>query len=96
MATGTYTEVVKVTGGKNFTLEAAGPNVVIAALDHQSNGTPSTVKVKGITFDNSVTTAGWFTGTAPNIAPCVGAWEVILLSKIVHLLLQELQVRKQV
>ena len=74
MATGTYTEVVKVTGGKNFTLEAAGPNVVIAALDHQSNGTPSTVKVKGITFDNSVTTAGWFTGTAQNIAPCVGAW----------------------
>lgn len=73
VATGTYTEVVKVTGGKNFTLEAAGPNVVIAALDHQSNGTPSTVKVKGITFDNSVTTAGWFTGTAPNIAPCVGA-----------------------
>lgn len=74
VATGTYTEVVKVTGGKNFTLEAAGPNVVIAALDHQSNGTPSTVKVKGITFDNSFTTAGWFTGTAPNIAPCVGAW----------------------
>lgn len=74
VATGTYTEVVKVTGGKNFTLEAAGPNVVIAALDHQSNGTPSTVKVKGITFDNSVTTTGWFTGTAQNIAPCVGAW----------------------
>lgn len=74
VATGTYTEVVKVTGGKNFTLEAAGPNVVIAALDHQSNATSSTVKVKGITFDNSVTTAGWFTGTAPNIAPCVGAW----------------------
>ena len=74
VATGTYTEVVKVASGKNFTLEAAGPNVVIAALDHQSNATPSTVKVKGITFDNSVTTAGWFTGTAPNIAPCVGAW----------------------
>ena len=74
VATGTYTEDVKVTGGKNFTLEVAGPNVVIAALDHQSNATPSTVKVKGITFDNSVTTAGWFTGTAPNIAPCVGAW----------------------
>ena len=36
MATGTYTEVVKVASGKNFTLEAAGPNVVIAALDHQS------------------------------------------------------------
>ena len=74
VATGTYNEVVKVWGGKNFTLEAAGPNVVIAALDHQSNNNPSTVKVKGITFDNSVTSAGWFTGTAPNIAPCVGAW----------------------
>ena len=73
LATGTYNEVVKVGGGKNFTLEAAGPNVVIAALDHQSNEN-STVKVKGITFDNSVTPAGWFTGTAPNIAPCVGAW----------------------
>lgn len=74
VATGKYTEVVKVASGKNFTLEAAGPNVVIAALDHQSNGTPSTVKVKGITFDNSITLAGWFTGTAQNIAPCVGAW----------------------
>lgn len=74
VATGTYTEVVKVASGKNFTLEAAGPNVVIVALDHQSNGTPSTVKVKGITFDNSITLAGWFTGTAQNIAPCVGAW----------------------
>lgn len=74
VATGTYTEVVKVASGKNFTLEAAGPNVVIAALDHQSNGTPSTVKVKGITFDNSITLTGWFTGTAQNIAPCVGAW----------------------
>ena len=74
VATGTYIEVVKVASGKNFTLEAAGPNVVIAALDHQSNGTPSTVKVKGITFDNSITLAGWFTGTAQNIAPCVGAW----------------------
>lgn len=74
VATGKYTEVVKVASGKNFTLEAAGPNVVIAALDHQSSGTPSTVKVKGITFDNSITLAGWFTGTALNIAPCVGAW----------------------
>ena len=74
VATGTYTEVVKVASGKNFTLEAAGPNVVIAALDHQSNANPSTVKVKGITFDNSVTPAGWFIGTSQNIAPCVGAW----------------------
>ena len=73
LATGTYNEVVKVGGNKNFTLEAAGPNVVVAALDHQSHEN-STVKVKGITFDNSITPAGWFTGTAPGIAPCVGAW----------------------
>ena len=74
LATGTYNEVVNVAGGKNFTLEAAGPNVVIAGLNNQSNTLSTTVKVKGITFDNSITAAGWFTGTAPNIAPCVGAW----------------------
>lgn len=74
VATGTYAEVVNVTGGKNFTLEAAGPNVVVAGLDHQSNANHSTVKVKGITFDNSLNVAGWFTGTSPNINPCVGAW----------------------
>ena len=80
IAAGTYNEVVKVTGGKNITLKANG-EVILAGLDHQSNGTPSTVKVKGITFDNSIidTTradveGGWFTGTAQNIAPCVGAW----------------------
>lgn len=73
LATGTYNEVIKVGGNKNFTLEAAGPNVVVAALDHQSNEN-STVKVKGITFDNSLTATGWFIGTAPNLAPCVGAW----------------------
>lgn len=73
VSTGTYTEVVNVTGGKNFTLEAAGPNVVIAGIDHQTNGTASTVKVKGVTIDNSLAN-GWFTGTSPKIAPCVGAW----------------------
>ena len=74
LATGTYNEVVNVAGGKNFTLEAAGPNVVIAGLNNQSNTLSTTVKVKGITIDNSITSAGWFTGTAPKIAPCVGAW----------------------
>ena len=77
IAAGTYNEVVKVTGGKNITLKANG-EVILAGLDHQSNGTPSTVKVKGITFDNSIVTTraegGWFTGTAKEIAPCVGAW----------------------
>ena len=74
VTTGTYNEVVNVARDKNFTLEAAGPNVVIAGLNNQSNTLSTTVKVKGITFDNSITAAGWFTGTAPNIAPCVGAW----------------------
>ena len=78
IAAGTYNEVVKVTGGKNITLKANG-EVILAGLDHQSNSNPSTVKVKGITFDNSIidTTraeGGWFTGTAQEIAPCVGAW----------------------
>ena len=74
VATGSYTEVVKVTGGKNLTLEAAGPDVVIAGLDHQNNSNLSTIKVKGFTFDNSLAESGWFTGTAQNIYPCVGAW----------------------
>ena len=73
VAEGSYTEILNVTGGKNITIEAVG-KVAIAGLDHQSNGTPSTIKVKGITFDNSLTTAGWFTGTSQNITPCVGAW----------------------
>lgn len=70
---GTYKEVVKVTGGKEITLKAIEKDVVIAGLDHQSNANPSTVKVEGVTFDNSLVT-GWFTGTSPNITPCVGAW----------------------
>lgn len=76
LAEGEYAEVVDVTGGKNITIQpkTTGEEVTIAGLDHQSNGTPSTVTVKGITFDNSITLEGWFTGTAPNIAPCVGAW----------------------
>lgn len=74
VATGEYSEVVNVTGGKKFTLEAAGPDVVIAGIDHQSNGTPSTVTVKGITIDNSINANGWFTGTSQNMSTCVGAW----------------------
>lgn len=75
VATGTYKEVVNVTGGKNFTLEAAGPDVVIAGLNQQTNGAQaSTVTVKGITIDNSKATTGWFTGTSQNMYVCVGAW----------------------
>ncbi|NLC50048.1 MAG: hypothetical protein GX762_06765, partial [Bacteroidales bacterium] len=75
IATGTYNEVIDVTNGKTFTIEAAGPDVVIAGINQQTNGTQaSKVTVKGVTIDNSKATNGWFTGTAPNIYVCVGAW----------------------
>lgn len=76
LAEGQYVGALDVTGGKNIVLQPAveNANVVLAALDHQSNGTPSTVVVNNITFDNSIEIAGWFTGTAQNIKPCVGFW----------------------
>ena len=79
VAAGTYPVVLDITGAKNFTLKAAKDAVVtIAGVSHQTNGTPSTVTFEGITFDNSIVVTraegGWFTGTAQNIAPCVGAW----------------------
>lgn len=73
LATGTYNEIVSVIGGKNITIEAAGPDVVVAGIGHQSNSNHSTVKVKGVTFDNSLNIEGWFTGVS-KINPCVGAW----------------------
>ena len=76
LAAGQYKEVVKVTGGKNITFEPANVDdeVTIAGIDHQSNANPSTIVVKNITLDNTLQIDGWFTGTAPNIKPCVGAW----------------------
>ena len=72
---GTYNEVVNVTGGKTVTIQAtAGADVTLAGINHSSNGTPSTITVKNITVDNALQTEGWFTGTAQNINPCVGAW----------------------
>lgn len=73
---GQYTEILKVTGGKSLTIQPAneGDEVVIAGVDHQSNGNPSTVLFKNLKFDNSLQTEGWFTGTAQNIKPCVGIW----------------------
>lgn len=73
---GTYTEVVKVTGGKNVTIQPAneGDEVTIAGIDHQSNANHSTVVFNNLTIDNTLQTEGWFTGTAQNINPCVGAW----------------------
>ena len=73
--TGTYNEVVDVTGGKTVTIQAtAGANVALAGINHSTNGTPSTITVKDITIDNGLQTEGWFTGTSQNINPCVGAW----------------------
>lgn len=75
MHEGAYAVVVDVKGGKSLTIKAAdGEAVVLAGIGHQSNGTPSTVVVEGITIDNSLQLNGWFTGTARNINPCVGAW----------------------
>ena len=76
LSAGQYAEVVKVTGGKRITIqpETTGSEVVIAGIDHQSNANPSTIVVNNITINNTLQTEGWFTGTAQNIMPCVGAW----------------------
>lgn len=73
---GTYAEVLDVRGGKTFTVKAeeAG-TVIIAGINQQTNGdAASTVTFENLTIDNSKATEGWFTGTAQNIFPCVGAW----------------------
>ena len=76
VAAGTYSEVVNVTGGKTITIQPCkeGEEVVIAGIAHESDGNPSTVVVNNITIDNTLQSEGWFTGTSPNIKPCVGAW----------------------
>lgn len=75
LGTGEYKQVFDVTGGKTINIAAAeGADVKVAGIGHESNGNHSTVKVSGITIDNSLLTEGWFTGTSPNICPCVGAW----------------------
>lgn len=76
VAAGTYSEVVNVTGGKTITIQPykEGEEVVIAGIAHESNENPSTVVVNNITIDNTLQSEGWFTGTSPNIKPCVGAW----------------------
>lgn len=73
---GKYSEVVNVMGSKNVTIQPAneGDEVIIAGIDHQTNGNPSTIIVNNLTIDNSYATEGWFIGTAQNIKPCVGAW----------------------
>lgn len=76
LADGEYKTVIDVTGGKVLTIKAAeeNGNVVLAGVNEQSNANYSTLKFQGITFDNSLIEEGWFTGTAPKLAVCVGAW----------------------
>ncbi len=74
VSSGTYEEVVDVRYGKDITIEAVNGEVVIASLNNASNGNPSKVLVKGVTFDNSLDVQGYFTGTGKNLVPCVGSW----------------------
>ena len=76
LSAGQYNEVVSVTGSKNITIQPknVGEEVVIAGIGHESNANPSTIVVNNITINNTLQAEGWFTGTAPDIKPCVGAW----------------------
>ena len=72
---GSYKDVYKATTGKAVIKPAVeGETVVIAGINAQSNNTTADFTFEGITFDNSLQTSGWFTGTAQNIYPCVGIW----------------------
>lgn len=73
---GTYDEVIDIRGSKTITFKpaVAGTTVVLAGVNCASNNTATACTFEGITFDNSIQTAGWFTGTASNTSPCVGAW----------------------
>lgn len=51
-----------------------GEEIVIAGIDAQNNNSNADFSFENIIFDNSKQTEGWFTGTANNIYPCVGAW----------------------
>jgi hypothetical protein len=72
---GTYSEIITLEGGKTYNIVANG-NVVLPGVAHETNSltSASTVTFEGVTFDNSLQTTGWFTGTSQNIMPCVGVW----------------------
>ena len=72
---GTYTDIITLEGGKTYNIVANG-NVVLPGVAHETNSltSASTVTFEGVTFDNSLQTTGWYTGTSPNIMPCVGIW----------------------
>ena len=71
---GTYNNVIDIRSSKTISFKpVAGATVVLAGVNCSSNNTTACT-FEDITFDNSLQTTGWFTGTAPNINPCVGAW----------------------
>ena len=72
---GTYDNVIDITKGKAITFKPAdGAEVVLAGVNVQSNNTKTDCVFENITFDNSLQSTGWYTGTAGNIYPCVGLW----------------------
>lgn len=72
---GTYDNVIDITKGKVITFKPAdGAEVVLAGVNVQSNNTKTDCAFENITFDNSLQSTGWYTGTGPNIYPCVGVW----------------------
>ena len=58
----------------DFTIAASGTGVKVAGINGQSSALTSHITVKGVTIDNYLQTAGWYTGTAQKIKPCVGVW----------------------
>ena len=72
---GTYDNVIDITKGKVITFKPAnGAEVVLAGVNVQSNNTKTDCVFENITFDNSLQSTGWYTGTSQNIYPCVGLW----------------------
>ena len=72
---GTYDNVIDITKGKAITFKPAdGAEVILAGVNVQSNNTKTDCVFENITFDNSLQSTGWYTGTGPNIYPCVGLW----------------------
>ncbi len=75
LETGEY-GVVDVKGvNRVLTIQAnEGAGVKLAGINGQSNSTTTALTIKNVTIDNSLQTAGWYTGTSQNMKPCVGVW----------------------
>lgn len=71
---GTYENVIDISSGKTITFKpVAGAAVVLAGVNCSSNNTATACTFEDITFDNSLQTSKWFTGTGA-CSPCVGLW----------------------